>query len=245
MIKRIEEYTINAWPAISTLFYDGWVLRFADGFTKRANSVSPLYSSTINPLEKIRYCQGLYKAWKQETLFKMTKGVHPACLDRILEKEGYEYIAETSVQFLDLAAFRGNMDPEIKLIEQPDEKWFLEFSRRNKMSWEHHDIHIKVVNNIVLPKAAFSLYEDEDIIGFGLGVIENGYLGIYDILVAELRRGRGIGFRIMSSLLSWGKSMGARYSYLQVKEENRAGWVLYKKLGYKELYRYWYRRLEG
>jgi hypothetical protein len=53
----MEELSLNAWPAHQTLLYDGWVIRFANGYTKRANSVNPLYLSTIDLDEKIAFCR--------------------------------------------------------------------------------------------------------------------------------------------------------------------------------------------
>lgn len=43
MYKAIEEITLNTWPAEQSVLLNGWVLRTAAGYTKRANSVNPLY----------------------------------------------------------------------------------------------------------------------------------------------------------------------------------------------------------
>jgi hypothetical protein len=29
-MKLIEEIAMNAWPSLQTMFYDGWIIRFAD-----------------------------------------------------------------------------------------------------------------------------------------------------------------------------------------------------------------------
>lgn len=54
MERRIEELSINAWPSMQTMVYDGWQLRFGRGYTKRANSISPFYESKIGFKEKIK-----------------------------------------------------------------------------------------------------------------------------------------------------------------------------------------------
>jgi hypothetical protein len=52
----IEELSMNAWPSIQTVLLDGWILRMSNGYTKRANSVNPLYSE---PVAKVGYfCTG-------------------------------------------------------------------------------------------------------------------------------------------------------------------------------------------
>ena len=56
-IRDIEELALNAWPALQTKHYDGWVLRFANGYTRRSNAVIPLYESTLDLDEKINFCE--------------------------------------------------------------------------------------------------------------------------------------------------------------------------------------------
>ena len=57
MITIFEELSMNAWPALQTKLYDGWVMRFAEGYTKRANSINPIYGSSISLTKKLDYCE--------------------------------------------------------------------------------------------------------------------------------------------------------------------------------------------
>jgi N-acetylglutamate synthase len=47
-IKTVEEISLNAWHPLEQILYDGWILRFAEGYIKRANLVNPVYLSTQN-----------------------------------------------------------------------------------------------------------------------------------------------------------------------------------------------------
>ncbi|MBM6579656.1 hypothetical protein ILT44_05645 [Microvirga sp. BT689] len=50
LAKRIEEACLNGWPALREVVFDGWLIRLADGHTRRANSVNLLSSGTL-PLD--------------------------------------------------------------------------------------------------------------------------------------------------------------------------------------------------
>ena len=102
MIKLLEELSFNAWPALETINYDGWVLRFANGFSKRSNSVNPLYGSTIDLDEKINHCESIYQAKELKTTFKLNDISCPKNLDEALAARGYEIIDPVSVQVLEL-----------------------------------------------------------------------------------------------------------------------------------------------
>ena len=68
-VQGVQEACLNGWPALRELVFDGWLLRFSGGYTRRANSVHPL-SPGMQPLdEKIQYCEALYAAQGLPTLF--------------------------------------------------------------------------------------------------------------------------------------------------------------------------------
>ena len=102
MIRSIEELSMNAWPALQTLHYDGWVVRFSAGYTRRGNSVYPLYPSRIDLDEKIQTCESLYRARNLPVVFKLTGASTPEDLDACLDVHGYRVDSLTSVQLLDL-----------------------------------------------------------------------------------------------------------------------------------------------
>jgi ribosomal protein S18 acetylase RimI-like enzyme len=87
----------------------------------------------------------------------------------------------------------------------------------------------------------FTLYQDNGPVACGLGVIQNEYIGLYDIVTDMNHRRNGFGMQLLLNILHWGISVGAKYSFLQVVQQNDAAISLYSKLGYKEIYKYWYR----
>lgn len=66
-------------------------------------------------------------------------------------------------------------------------------------------------------------------------------MGLFDIATEAGRRRRGLAQRLIGHLLHWGALHGARRAYLQVEVRNEPARALYERLGFREVYRYWYR----
>ena len=60
-IARIEDAALNAWPSPRQMVYDGWLLRFTGGESKRVNSVNIRYASSLPLSEKIAFCESSLK----------------------------------------------------------------------------------------------------------------------------------------------------------------------------------------
>lgn len=74
VIILFEEMASNAHVALNIMQYDGWILKFSEGHTNRANSVSMIYPSTISVNEKIQNCEKIYSEQNLPCVFKLTDG---------------------------------------------------------------------------------------------------------------------------------------------------------------------------
>ncbi|MCP1135926.1 GNAT family N-acetyltransferase [Paenibacillus polysaccharolyticus] len=240
-LRLIEELTLNHWQPLSTSLYDGWVLRFAEGYSKRANSVQPLYPSTLDVHEKIKACENIYSSNQLNTIFKMTPFVQPEQLDQLLQDKGYVVVDKTLVQLRDLKDLKVPEHLEAHINEQLTEEWLDHFCRLNAVSEEFRATMTQMLFNVRAMTGFITLSVDGCIVACGLGVVERGFIGLHDIITDPDYRNRGLAEQMILHLLHWGKSHGATSSYLQVVEGNAAARRLYAKLGYTDAYSYWYR----
>lgn len=241
MISTIEELSLNAWAAHQTVLYDGWIIRFANGYTKRANSVNPLYPSSLNVDEKLQFCENLYRERKLPVVFKMTSSVHPGNLDDILSERGYQKDSPTSVQTVDLEAINWQAAFEAEIQEHLSTEWLDNFCKMSAVPDPHRETLQKILLNIVPQHCFVSLRSDSRVVACGLGVLQSGYIGLFDIVTDKEFRNRGYGSTMVKSILAWGKHTGARQAYLQVMLNNAPALYLYSKIGFTEQYQYWYR----
>lgn len=244
MIRFIEEISMNAWPSLQTILYDGWVLRVSSGYTKRANSVNPLYESNLELNQKIDYCQKFYENLGLPVIYKITSNNQLTFLDNRLSDFSYVKFDETSVQILDLSAYDVSTDSRTKVCHEFTEQWAESFIRCSQISNSITQLTLKSMLKNILGKAIWVTHHVNDqAVGFGFGVIDQGYVGIFDIIVDESFRGKGYGKAVMNKLLIEAKKLGANKAYLQVVVGNFVAENLYQNLGFEEMYRYWYRKL--
>jgi N-acetylglutamate synthase len=207
--------------------------------------VNPLYPSTLDLAEKIAFCENLYREQKLDVVYKLTSASCPGKLDDILSARGYKNDSPTSVQLLKLGSSDLKLAGEAELNESLSDQWLDAFCRMSAVN----DLQRKALKRILLqivPRHCFaSLTVDDKAVAAGLGVLQAGYIGLFDIVVDQEFRKRGYGRQIVESILSWGKENVAQYGYLQVMLNNPPALQLYSKIGFVEKYQYWYRIKSG
>ena len=239
---------MNALPALQQVMLDGWVLRFGNGYTGRANSVYPLYPGTTGLEEKLTTCQQLYERRKIPLLFKMTAAAEPAGLEAFLEERGYAAFNHTSVQTRELTPpattiTRLNDDEsDVEWWDHPADAWLDTFFLLRETPGQHHATFQSLLSNVILPAHYVVIHREGSAVACGLAVAQGEYVGLFDLTTHVHHRRQGIGTRLVDILLNWGSERGARSAYLQVMLANENAVSLYEKLGFREAYRYWYRR---
>ncbi|MBN1122269.1 MAG: GNAT family N-acetyltransferase [Anaerolineae bacterium] len=241
MIQSLEETALNTWPALKTILYDGWVIRFAGGYTRRSNSVSPLYGSSLDLDHKIAYCEALYTSLGLPTVFKLTDAACPPDLDSRLARSGYVENSRTSVQLLDLTPDHAVAMPDVDLTPSLSPTWIGTFCRLTTLNLAAIPTMTAIHNNIVTDHVYAALTDGDEITAVGMAAADRDMIGIYDIVTDPAKRRRGFATRIMLALLAWGKSTGASRAWLSVMCNNPAALNCYEKLGFQEVYQYWYR----
>lgn len=237
---RIEEASLNAWTPFQQLLYDGWILRFAEGYTRRANSVNPIFESSIDLDKKISFCEKLFSSKNLQPVFRLNSFSETKKLEELLIRRNYQFLHQTSVQAIELENLKLTLSPKIREAENLDE-WISVFEELSELTTNLNSIHKKLIENIPLAKNLMILEDSGTIVSCGLGVLEDDFIGIFDVVTHPIFRKRGFGRIVVESLMNWGKENSARVSYLQVMNDNKLALSLYKKIGFKEIYNYWYR----
>ena len=240
-IRTLEEISLNALPCLQQILYDGWVLRFAEGYTKRANSVTPLYPSSQDLNQKIHRCEQIYRRFQLKPTFRLTN-TSESDLDRTLEQLGYLKQDNVSVRVKDITnndISNNTLFPTIAY--ELSQEWLDHYIHAIDLPIQHWNTLSTMLEIIPNPTCYAWLKDRHRFCSCGLGVLEDDYLGLFFIATAKKQRGKGYARQLISALLDWGKHNGATQAYIQVETENQAGINLYNKLGFSEVYQYFYR----
>jgi ribosomal protein S18 acetylase RimI-like enzyme len=240
-ISLIEELSLTAWPSLQTSYYDGWLLRFSDGYTRRANAVHPIYRSKLLTDCKIRYCEAAYRAHGLDTVFKITPLCYPSYLDEELAGRGYIEEAPTAVQAAWLDWLEVPTLDSVTLDSHLSEAWLANFARMKALPDAQLPTVRQILTTIAPDKCFITLNCGNQPAAVGMAVLDQGYLGLFDIVTDATFRNQGLARQMLLHLMGWGKANGAERAYLQVLLSNEPALHLYRKLGFRELYRYWYR----
>ena len=244
--KRIEEACLNGWPALREVVFDGWLIRLADGYTRRTNSVNLLGEGMLPFAEKLRYCEALYASQGLPAIVCVPSTADP-CLSHVLDERGYGPPEDESrVLFADFDQAPPQAFPGIETEEGlPGAAWLETVARFQRQSDRARQAHRRILENLSIP-AAFVAYRlpDGQIGALAFGAVHNGIVCVNSVVTDPAFRRRGLARKVVSTVLAWAQTRcGATGACLSVVADNAPAVALYETLGFdREVYRYHYRR---
>lgn len=240
LIAALEYRLINAWPAFEVELVEGWLLRFAEGYSKRANSATPIVpGATLEP-DLVRFIEGAFEKRGLSPCFRLT-GLEDVSAGEVLARGGYEEFDPSLCLIARLDCDLPEADPTVRISAGPKATWIKDAAASYGGDKGNAEILGRIVRLIRQDAAFATLQLDEQDAAWGLAVRERGYAGLYDIVVAPDLRGLGLGRKLVCSLMGWAREGGASHAYLQVRETNEVALSLYRALGFELAYRYTHR----
>ena len=219
-------------------FLGDWVLRAADGFTRRANSCL-VVGDPGRP----------FAAAVQHVVdFADRRGIRPrvSALEGSAEERAYQSrgwradSGPTEVLAARLSTVLGEEapDPRVTVAEEPSAGWQAAY-RQSRPGTANHAVVQRVLTST--PPVGFAAVGGPDRpVAIGRGQITGSWLGITALWTEPEHRRRGWSARVVDALAGWAARRGARSVYLQVAADNEPAMAAYLRRGFEPHHRYRY-----
>lgn len=241
-IATLERACLTALPAERIAFDGAAIIRAGEtpGGSGRANSACWLDpADDAELLARLARLEAWYARLGRRARVRTTPLTPPA-LERLLAHRGWLRSGETLVMAAPLDTLP-LPDGETRMEEAPDEDWLAVRAAGSGASAGRMAEKRATPRLLMVPGAWISVPVEERTaaVAFAAAVGPVAVLG--DVTTLSPFRGRGLGRRACLAALGWARAEGARIGALQVEAENDAALTLYRRLGFREVYRYAYR----
>jgi ribosomal protein S18 acetylase RimI-like enzyme len=237
LVLECERRIVNAWPSPATLLIGDWVVRFANGYSGRANSASPLKSGAELDENTLELIEELYRSDGLDPCIRLTPLVGEATRAAVLAR-GYRVKDASFGMIVPLEGLLPSEEPELQIEARPSADWIAGVAARQSGLKTHAGNLAAIVEKVRLPAAFATWLVAGEPVAFGMSVAERGMAEIGGIVVDPDHRGHGLGRRIVKGLMGWARAMDCDSAYLQVDQTNAVAIGLYRSLGFRQLYAY-------
>jgi N-acetylglutamate synthase len=246
-ITELERIAARHWRGTEEHRLGGWLLRAADGFTGRANSVLPLGDPGMPLDDALAAVSRWYRDRGLPPMIAVPLPLEGDSPCRHLENHLSERSwltrpgpAFVMVAGLDAPPPAGNLpaDAEFRVDPEPDDAWLARYHYRGQ------DRQPPVMRAVLMsaPAQAFaSIRAGGEVLAIGRLSIADGWAGITAVEVTNTRRRAGLGTALTGAICAEAAARGARQVFLQVEVGNLPARTLYERCGFRYSHRYHYR----
>ncbi|MBS2538716.1 GNAT family N-acetyltransferase [Catenulispora sp. NF23] len=252
LAAELQERAARAVPAEFGERVGGWWLRHAPGCSWWIGSVLPHggHEASQAELEALIAAAEAYTAERGiPTLLQMTPEAVPPRLDALLAARGYERQVPVSLQtattseVLALAQRGSERGPErgslrVRLDKHPTREWFEAWSA---VVGGDPEPRWRLLQRITEAGAYASVELGDETVAVGRAVAEDGWAGVFNMATRPEARGKGAAGAVIAALADWAAVNDAARMYLQVEQENEGAVRLYARVGFSEMFPFYFR----
>lgn len=250
--RTVEVLASRAWPALEVLEVDGWRLRWAAGFSRRANSVwpaafTPPPEGKLGSLDdRLDLVEVLYRQRGLRPRYQLSRTSRPRGLAGALQARGYRREMDTSIETVSLWQLAEGLRAcplgrlTVRGDHVPDEDWWSVWRHVEAASETEQATAAAILERVPAPSLYAVARVGDRPVGIGRAVLDGEWLGLLSMATLPHHRRLGAARGIMRWLSMWGESGGASRAYLQVETLNKPGRRLYADAGFRPLGRYTY-----
>lgn len=239
---QLEQAFLSAWPALETYRDEGWLWRFANGYTKRANSAQAMDpGDDQNAGERLQRFAAWAKAHDIPPVFRVT----PLASEKVITALNAAHWQPFEHSVVMAMPVGGAFTPKysFRLFKAVDPEWYVVQAGMSGYGGETVNALTDMLGRITTPVTGILVYDDAGEPAAAALTNNNGGIGVYlNVVVREDLRGKGYGRAVMQAALNWSRDGGADWAAIQVLVDNVPAVNLYRSLGFEEVYRYHYRR---
>jgi|FLOH01.1.fsa_nt_gi N-acetylglutamate synthase len=248
-LMEVELAARHAWPALEEQEHPFGVFRYAEGVHRRANSLYVFPAARFNSEELIAATEQFFRSKEQPAIVRILQPKNSfehnfESLDKLLDSKGYELQAPSKLMTFDLCerVIPAQQEGRSLLCCCELAHWLLAWHAFTGRGAEEIVVNQSMLSKIKHPVIFMLVKNSENqAVSCGMAVLSERGLGLFGIATREKSRNQGYGGKLVAALINWGRSAGAEYAYLQVESANKPAIRLYRTMGFRDLYSYWYR----
>lgn len=245
--RLCEEASTQAYPPTETADVDGWVARASPlGFFRNASVWPRSYRSEGDVTRSLVAVEEFYRTHDLVPRIVVSPASQPVGLGRLLGHAGWDLRVQTHVLSASSVEVGQRTpplgDPWAITLAEPGEVWDVALrlwaiSDRRIADWP--DVASVMVAAAASTRSVVVFHEDAPVATARVELSNPAIgAGVFGVWVDPAQRRRGIASGLMGALSRWAAAQGAARTWLQVETDNLPALDLYRRLGYRPIYRY-------